>query len=65
MFHGYYHGVLILQDCGLPVAHVSPTVWQQIRAAILQLHIAGLHHHDQRLNNICMDSRRQLYPGLG
>ncbi|KAF8575345.1 hypothetical protein K439DRAFT_1641444 [Ramaria rubella] len=65
MFHGYYRGqagdMLILQDCGLPVTHVSPAVWQQIRAAILQLHEAGLHHHNLSLNNICMDSRGQIY----
>ncbi|KAF8586441.1 kinase-like protein [Ramaria rubella] len=65
LFHGYYRGlagdVLILQDCGLPLAHVSPTVWQQICAAILQLHEVGLHHHDLSLNNICMDSKGQIY----
>ncbi|KAF8581355.1 kinase-like protein [Ramaria rubella] len=65
VFHGYYHGqagdVLILQDCGLPIAHVSPAVWQQIRAAILQLHEASLHHHDLSLNNICIDSQGKIY----
>ncbi|KAF8580398.1 hypothetical protein K439DRAFT_1637057, partial [Ramaria rubella] len=53
--------VLILQDCGLPLAHVSPAVWRQIRAAILQLHETGLHHHDLSLNNICMDRKGQIH----
>ncbi|KAF8591396.1 hypothetical protein K439DRAFT_892534 [Ramaria rubella] len=64
IFHGYYQsqagGVLILQDCGIALKHVSPSTWSRVCQAVLKLHQRGLHHHDLRLSNIAMDRRGRI-----